>query len=107
MRTKPGILALALSLGGCSSIPLEESAREVRILYSMTPPPDCRLIGDIVGSAGHWYSYLFITNANLSLGALNDIKNKARKLGGNTVRVVSNREFVTSVTLIGQAYDCR
>ncbi len=38
---------------------------------------DCTHLGEVIGSEGHWYTYLFISNVNLTQGALNDMKNKA------------------------------
>lgn len=100
-------LALTGLLAGCAATAtLDEAARDVRVLYAVSPPTDCRFIADVIGSEGHWYNYLFIANDDLSMGAITDIKNRTQALGGNTVRVVDNREFTTSVTLIGQVYDC-
>ena len=35
--------------------------------------PDCRYLGEVIGSEGHWYTYLFISNRKLTQGALNDM----------------------------------
>jgi len=67
---------------------------------------DCTHTGEVIGSEGHWYTYLFISNTNLIQGAINDMKNRAHDMGGNTVIVLQNIQFVTSVTLLGQAYAC-
>ena len=68
---------------------------------------DCTYLGTIVSSDGHWYNYLFISNDDLSNGAINDMYNKASKLGANVVYINNNIDFATSVTLLGQAYHCR
>ena len=68
---------------------------------------DCTHPGEVIGSEGHWYTYLFTSNVNLTQGALNDMKNNAHAMGANTVIVhnyISN--FATSVTFLGQAYAC-
>lgn len=67
---------------------------------------DCRYLGMIVSSEGHWYDYLFISNTNLTSGAINDMKNKASKIGADAVYINNNIDFVTSVTWVGQAYNC-
>ena len=68
---------------------------------------DCTQIGEVIGSEGHWYTYLFISNTNLTQGALNDMKNKAHEMGANTVIVYNYiSTFATSVTFLGQAYKC-
>jgi hypothetical protein len=68
---------------------------------------ECKYLGPLVSSEGHWYSYLFISNTDLTAGAINDMYNKANKIGANIVYINSNIDFTTSVTLLGQAYDCR
>jgi len=74
------------------------------ILYDKTP--DCRYLGEIIGSEGHWYTYLFISNKNLLQGALNDLYNQANTKGANVVFISDNVSFSTSVTFYGQAYSC-
>ena len=67
----------------------------------------CKRLGEVIGSEGRWFNYLFIPNSNLIQGALNDIKNNAYELGADKVVVHKQVEFVTSVTIVGQAYDCK
>jgi len=67
---------------------------------------DCRYLGPIVSSDGHWYNYLFISNTNLTLGAINDMQNKANAIDANVIYINDNIDFATSVTLLGQAYHC-
>lgn len=68
--------------------------------------PECRYLGEVIGSEGHWYTYLFISNVHLTQGALNDIYNKANELGANVVFISDDLGFTTSVTFYGQAYNC-
>ncbi len=68
--------------------------------------PECRYLSSIVSSDGHWYNYLFISNTNLTLGAINDMYNKANAIGANVIYINDNIDFATSVTLLGQAYNC-
>ena len=67
---------------------------------------DCRHLGQLVSSEGHWYDYLFISNTELTYGAINDMRNKANKIGADAVYINNNIDFVTSVTWVGQAYNC-
>lgn len=67
---------------------------------------DCRYLGPVVSSDGHWYNYLFISNTNLTLGAISDMQNKANAMGANVIYINDNIDFATSVTLLGQAYRC-
>jgi len=68
--------------------------------------PDCRYLGEVIGSEGHWYTYLFVSNRKLTQGALDDMYNRANAMGANVVYVSDNINFVTSVTFYGQAYFC-
>ncbi len=68
--------------------------------------PDCRYLGEVIGSEGHWYTYLFVSNRNLTQGALNDMYNRANAMGANVVYISDDINFVTSVTFYGQAYFC-
>jgi hypothetical protein len=109
-------LLLVVLLCSCTTIiRTDEDSDKVR-LYLMSTVIDkdvleslehnCTHLGAVIGSEGHWYTYLFISNTNLTQGALNDIKNRAHIMGANTVIVFKNIDFETSVTLLGQAYTC-
>jgi len=50
-------------------------------------------MGEVIGTEGHWYNYLFMSNKNITQGALNDIKNQAQKLGAKAVHIHSNMFF--------------
>lgn len=67
----------------------------------------CQWKGDVRGSEGHWYTYLFFSNASLTEGAVNEIKNQTTALGGDTVLLLTPVDFETSVTLFGTAYRCK
>ncbi len=105
-----------LLLTACTSYTRpDENAGKVRLLYAsqgMEPARvlhgyQCSMKGEVIGSEGHWYNYLFMTNANMMQGALNNLKNNALKKGANTVVIFQDVDFVTSVTFVGQSYNCR
>lgn len=107
------VLFTCLLTTSCSTIQKQADNKPVRLIFynelniiSEDKAPTCRYLGEIIGSEGHWYSYLFITNTNLTQGALNDIYNKANDLGANTVYIDNQIPFATSVTFYGQAYSC-
>jgi len=103
-------------LSSCTSIiRTDEDSNRVRLFFleqvvdkSLITNFDrnCSHVGEVIGSEGHWYTYLFISNTHLTQGALNDMKNRAHNMGANTVLVFQNINFVTSVTLLGQAFSC-
>ena len=76
-------------------------------LLSPGKTPDCDYLGEIIGSEGHWYTYLFVGNDDLLQGALNDLYNHANEIGANVVYISDNVDFATSVTFYGQAYNCK
>jgi hypothetical protein len=67
---------------------------------------DCDYLGTLISSEGRWYNSLFISNAKLAHGSLNDMHNKASQLGANIVYIDNNIDFKTSVTFLGQGYHC-
>ena len=66
----------------------------------------CAFKGEVIGSEGNWYSYLFFSNADMIRGALNDVKNNAAKQGSNIVIIHQIDGFITSTTFVGQSYFC-
>lgn len=113
---KISFLFLCLYLVSCSSIVrTQDGAESVQIIfldksgsrYLQPPETACEFVGEVIGSEGHWYSYLFTSNARIVQGAINDLKNSVYAKNGNVVIVYGNIDLSTSVTLLGQAYNCR
>ena len=74
----------------------------------------CRLLGEVAGSQGNWFTGAYTSDKNLLVGARNDLRNETFKLGGNTVHIqhVSNSGRYeasgnANTTIIGNAYDCK
>ena len=107
-------LLAALILSSCSHENVKHpDNKPVRLVFkyelgivAADTTPECKYLGEVIGSEGHWYTYLFISNSNLTQGALNDIYNKANALGANVVFISDDISFATSVTFYGQAYHC-
>ena len=105
-------VCIGLIITSCSTIQKSPEAEHVRLIFNKEfdiaskRVTTCRHLGEIVGSDGHWYSYLFISNTSLTHGAFNDLHNKAHALGANIVYVDDDIGFSSSVTFYGQAYDC-
>ncbi|OLQ91725.1 hypothetical protein BIY22_17370 [Vibrio panuliri] len=100
---------LLLTLAGCSTpyTQLNQGAEVVHIrLDNGFNADECEWLGEVTGSEGHWYSYLFFNNDAIVQGAVNDIKNRAKKLGATTVYMVAPQDFTTSFTVVGNAYKC-
>lgn len=108
MRAWLTVLLLIL-IAGCSSPShtLIPQASDVQIhTQVVATESNCQWIGEVTGSEGHWYNYLFYPNATMIEGALIDLKNHAQMMGANRVALLNPHNFQTSVTLVGTAYHC-
>ncbi len=101
------------ALVGCSANPVLPGASNVDIVDEKPDKIKCEYLGEVVGSQGNWFTGDFTSNENLVIGARNELKNEAFKLGGNVVYVQvmnSARAWgslgTTNVTAIGKVYKC-
>ena len=112
------ILAIALLSSACANWNhTTKNSETVQLYFSLKHNLDdklltefdqkCKKLGEVIGSEGRWFNFLFISNKLLTQGALNDIKNQAHKIGADKVVVHKKLDFQTSVTILGQAYDCK
>ena len=107
MLNKTLVGCCMLILVGCETTQLHSDSNSVRIRWDAAEQLEgCSDKGTIIGSEGSWYSFWLISNRALTDGALNDIKNQAAQRGANTVDLYSPQNFGTSVTLLGNAYNC-
>ena len=96
-------LLLTILLVNCSAIRLLPNAGLVEILKDK--PEGCQYKGDVTGSQGNFFTGGFTSNAILETGARNNLKNKAYKLGGNTIVLLTDRAGITgSVSSTGRGY---
>lgn len=105
-------------LGGCASMPLAPEA--MRVVVSPNPAPKgCKYLGQVVGNQGNFFTGGITSNRNLEEGAMNDLKNRTSKMGGNYIELVTTRAGntgswnrdggsmqQTNVTNLGNAYSC-
>ncbi len=106
------IISICFIASSCSIIQPHPDNEKVRLIFfnevniATNKKYDCNYIGTLISSEGYWYNYLFISNTDLTQGAINDMYNKANKIDANIVYIDDNIDFATSVTLLGQAYTC-
>lgn len=112
-------MVFATTLAACSSVAVQPEANGVRLTHN-EPGKECTFLGDVTGSQGDFFTGAFTSNADLETGARNDIKNKAKSLGGDTIYILTQRagqtgsyndDFgggsqQTNVTLSGNVYKC-
>ena len=102
-------LLLFLVLVGCSATnTLEPSASKVRIYNNIEDKTTCKYVGEVIGTEGVLYNYLFISNYDLTMGARNDLRNQAHALGGNVIEIENKQlGYQTSTVYVGNVYDCK
>ena len=105
------ILSISIFISSCAPVQLHPDNKPVRLVFYnevklSKVTPNCEYISPITSSYGRWYNYLFISNIDLTEGAIDDMYNKANEIGANVIYINNNIDFVTSVTLLGQAYIC-
>lgn len=106
------LVALMISgmLLGCTtptSIPHSEADNVQMDFHGLIDIEQCEYKGEVTGSEGHWYSYLFYPNDTLIQGAMNELKSNTIELGADTVIFTLPQDFATSVTMLGTAYLCK
>ena len=112
----------SITLAGCAAIPLEPQAN--RIIASPNPAPQkCKYLGQVVGNQGNFFTGGYTSNQHLEEGAMNNMKNKAIKLGANYIQLITTRAgntgsmsgfngqnsgslAQTNITNVGNAYIC-
>lgn len=68
-------------LSGCTmpSHLTHAQSQDVHIRIDAQFNPDrCEYKGEVTGSEGHWYNYIFMTNDAMMQGAMNDLKTMPR-----------------------------
>ncbi len=103
------LLISCLVLTSCSILDthqLEENANHVKIFDDFDQVQHCQYKGELVGSEGTWYTFFFISNPELTIASINDLKNKAISIGANSIHIEQHMGFNTSVTFLGHAYKC-
>ena len=100
-------------LSGCAAQSLNPGADRVEIMMTPKEVKKCVYVGDVSGTQGNRFSGTFTTNQNLLLGARNDIKNEAARLGANAVLIQQQQHSqhelsggTSNSTLVGKAYKC-
>jgi len=107
------ILLPVLILTGCSAAKTVPGAENVEIVNEMDNKMECTYLGEVVGSQGNWLTGDFTPNKNLVIGARNELRNEAIKLGGNIVYLQDMKNTnaygslgTTNTTAVGKVYNC-
>ena len=90
------ILTLYL-LGGCTVAQLDPAAADVKLTANPAIAENCKYIGEVIGTEGHWYDFIYMSNETLMQAALNDLRNKAAAKGANLVHIDDPHDFRETV----------
>lgn len=109
------LFVIVLIIAGCSATVLTQEGQKVRIT-TIEPGKACEYLGVVTGSQGNALTGAITSNENLETGAINDLRNKAAALGGNTIFILTNRAGQTTddggagrqtnVTMTANVYRC-
>lgn len=108
----PTMAAIAL-LSGCMANSITQQGQQVVIVQSLPSQYQCTYKGEVAGSQGNWLTGGWTPNRNLALGARNDLRNEAAKLGANvvviteTINSTDDENSLENITHVGRAYICR
>ena len=108
---------LIILICGCSATEIKPEAARIRI--TTNEPVGCQYLGEVTGNQGNSFTGGWTSNANLEIGARNDLKNQAYAMGGNLIHMLTNRagqtgsggmygssSEQTNVVYVGAVYRC-
>ena len=107
------ILVLPILVNGCAATQVLKEARSVELVNEKPNTSKCKFVGEIVGSQGNWFTGDLTSNKDLVIGARNELRNEAYKLGANVVYIQDMKNTnawgsagTTNTTAVGKAYKC-
>lgn len=99
---------------GCAAAKINPLAANIELVNEVPDKTKCVFLGEVVGSQGNWATGDFTSNKNLVIGARNELRNEAYKLGGNIVHIQDMKNTnaygslgTTNTTAIGKVYKCK
>lgn len=102
-----------ITLTACSAKQTIPGAESVELVNEQPNMNKCVFIGEVVGSQGNWFTGDLTSNKDLVIGARNELRNEAYKLGANLVYMQDLKNTnaygsmgTTNTTGIGKAYKC-
>ncbi|WP_052470664.1 DUF4156 domain-containing protein [Vibrio owensii] len=106
MRLTLAATLTATLLTGCVTFPTQESELVKVIWDDVNAITNCQLVGTVMGSEGHFYDYWLHADKTMVWGALNQMRIEAAELGADILYLYQPFGFSSSVTMIGNAYQC-
>lgn len=110
----PGTACL-LMLAACAAKPLVPGGTAI-VLSKEPPAPGCQFLAEVRGTQGNFWTTEFTSDANLIVGARNELRNAAFGVRANYVKIESESFSdntaddslggLYSAVVIGNAYYC-
>lgn len=107
------ISVATICLTACAAKQPLPGAERVELVNTQPNIDKCQYLGEVAGTQGNWFTGDLTPNKNLVIGARNELRNEAFKLGANIVYVQdlqNTNSFgslgTTNTTGIGKAYKC-
>ncbi|MDC0535987.1 DUF4156 domain-containing protein [Francisellaceae bacterium] len=108
---------LSLTIASCTMVPPNSLNKpeynNIRVT-NLSPPKNCKYLGEVYGSQGNWFSGIFTANVYLVMGAMNDLRNNAAEMGANYVFIdhlkYMGPGFINGSnysTYVAQAFSCK
>lgn len=102
-----------ISLTACSAKQTIPGAERVELVNEQPDTKKCVFVDEVVGSQGNWFTGDLTSNKDLVIGARNELRNEAYKLGANLVYIQDLKNTnaygsmgTTNTTGVGKAYKC-
>ncbi|MCF6764317.1 DUF4156 domain-containing protein [Thiotrichales bacterium 19S3-7] len=111
-------IGLAFLLSGCTFMPprdLDEQAKSVAIKSQPPSNNQCQYMGIVVSPEGWMLRNLFTSNEDLTIGAYNTIRNRAKSMNINYIELFKQKSHQTTflgipfygdVLITGIGYNC-
>lgn len=99
-------LASSALLSGCVTFPTIRSEQVKVVWDDVNAIQGCEHKGTVIGSEGHFYDYWLHADKDMVWGTLNQMRAKTAEQGGNVLYLYKPLGFLSSVTMIGNAYAC-
>lgn len=109
MHIKHIFLLLLINLGlfGCVTYSTPESEQVQVVWQGAGSLQDCKYVSTVYGSEGHFYDYWLHSDKNMVWGTINQMRINAAKKGADTIYLYQPFGFLSSVTMMANAYQCK
>lgn len=108
------LISVSVVLSACAAKQTLPGAEHVELVNDLPDKEKCQFVGEVVGSQGNWFTGDLTSNKNLVIGARNELRNEAFKLGANVVYIQDLKNTnaygslgTTNTTGVGKAYKCK